>query len=273
MSFSLLKTVRSIAALTLTAAALEAATLTTVPMQGGMVMPMVSYNAQAARLEVMMPSEVPQLTPLLVSNPGDGFDAADPWFAALDPSARGDSFSRRYGFVMAPETDLLPEGTQMWIRKLSGPAELGVYQYSGSAPKAMEPIFGTAGSPLARPWSGMMFHPLFTAPPGTNELVASFQLYLVNTGSGQEVTGSASEILEFRWSNVSDGRPALTVAQRVVIAWPEGTGAQWVLEATDSLTSGVWEPVTNAPVILDGKPAVVLEGAASQRTFRMRFVP
>jgi len=150
---------------------------------------------------------------------------------------------------------------------------LSVYQYSGSDPKAMEPIFGTAGSPLARPWNGMMFHPLFAAPPGTNELVASFQLYLVNAASGQEVTGSASEILEFRWSNVVDGRPVLTVAQRVVIAWPEGTAAQWVLEATDSLASGAWEPVTNTPVIVDGKPAVVLEGAAAQRTFRMRFVP
>ena len=95
------------------APAVRAAILTAVPMQGGMVMPMVSYHAADGRLHVMMPPETPQLTPLLVSHPGDGFDPADPWFDALDPGRQGQSFSRRYGFVMDTVTDPLPAAS--WL--------------------------------------------------------------------------------------------------------------------------------------------------------------
>ena len=118
----------------------------------------------------MMPAEVPQLTPLMVSNPGDSFDPADPWFDALDPSRQGLSFSRRYGFVMDTMTDPLPPNTAIWLRKVSGSPELGFYRYSGSAPKAWEPIFGTAGTTNALFWNGMMFHPGVTAPPGTRRV-------------------------------------------------------------------------------------------------------
>jgi hypothetical protein len=65
-------------------AAALAATLTSVPMQGGMVMPMVAYHADLGHLHVLMPDEIPQLTPLLVSHPGDQFDPADPWFDDLE---------------------------------------------------------------------------------------------------------------------------------------------------------------------------------------------
>jgi hypothetical protein len=113
--------------LTVAASAGRAATLSSVPMQGGMVMPMVSYHSSDGMMHVMMPATVPQLTPLMVSNPGDSFDSADPWFGALDPSAQGKAFSRRYGFVMDANTELLPAGTQIWIRKLSGsPGAVGV---------------------------------------------------------------------------------------------------------------------------------------------------
>jgi hypothetical protein len=250
----------------------HAATLTAVPMQGGMVMPMVSYNAAASRLQVMMPPETPQLTPLLFSNPGDAFDPADPWFDALDPSRQGASFSRRYGFVMDAVSDPLPAGTQMWIRKLSGPPELGVYRYSGSAPKALEPIFGTAGTTNARAWNGMMFHPVFAAPPGTNGISAIFELFLRNTSNGQEVANSATGPLEFHWTNVPDGRPAIGVAHRIRIAWPATTTTNWVLESSSPL-GGDWSIVTNAPVMMDGQPCVLLEGAAAQEYFRMRYVP
>jgi len=261
------------AALLLGTALSHAAILTSVPMQGGMAMPMVSYNAAAGRLHVMMPPEIPQLTPLLVSNPSDSFDPADPWFDALDPSRQGASFSRRYGFVMDAASDPLPAGTQMWIRKLSGPPELGVYRYSGSAPKALEPTFGTAGTTNARAWNGMMFHPVFSAPPGTNDLTATFDLYLFDTTTGQEVANSDSGPLEFTWTNVPDGRPALSTSQRIVIAWPSATTANWVLESVNPLNATSWSVVTNAPVTVDGQPCVVLHGVAAQQYFRMRYVP
>lgn len=250
-----------------------AATLTAVPMQGGMAMPMVSYNAIAGRIEVMMPMDVPQLTPLLVSNPGDNFDPGDPWFDSVDPSRQGAAFSRRYGFVMAAMTDPLPANTQMWIRKLSGSPELKAYRYKETAPKAWEPIFGTDGATNAMYWSGMMFHPAFTAPPGTNELTATFEVYLLDTTTGLEVANSSSGPLVFNWSNVPDGRPVLTLAQRIVVGWPASTTTNWVLESASTANSATWTAVTNQPVTVAGQPSVVLEGSATQQYFRMRYVP
>ncbi len=248
----------------------NAAVLTSVPMQGGMVMPMVSYHAEEGHVHVMMPMDVPELTPLMVSNPGDGFDPADPWYGALDPRGQGASFSRRYGFVMDAATDPLPAGRQIWIRKLSGPAELRIYAYSGNAPKMFQPIFGTDGAPAARAWNGMMFHPVFAAPPGTNRLTAVFEVYVVETATGREIPGSASDRLEFTWTNVPDGRPSLAISSRIVVAWSAETAAKWVLESTSSVEAGPWSVVTNTPVVLDGQPAIVVEGAAAQRYFRMR---
>jgi hypothetical protein len=253
--------------------AAHAAVLNAVPMQGGMVMPMVSYNAAAGRIQVMMPSEIPQLTPLLVSNPADSFNPADPWFDELDPSRRGASFSRRYGFVMAAMTDPLPDGTQMWIRRLSGPPELKFFRYAAAVPKAFDPIFGTEGMTNALYWDGSMFHPTITAPPGTNVLSATFEIYLLNTNTGQPVTNSSSGPLVFDLTNVSDGRPALSIAHKVVVAWPAATTTNWVLEAAGSADATTWTIITNATVVVDGEPAVVFESGGGQQYFRMRYVP
>jgi len=249
-----------------------AATLTGVPMQGGMAMPMVAYQAQDGHLHVTMPAEVPQLTPLMVSNPGDTFDPADPWFDSLDPSRQGQSFSRRYGFVMDTMTDPLPAGMEIWIRKVSSPPELGFYRYAGSAPKNWEPIFGTAGTSNALHWDGMMFHPGVSAPAGTNSLTATFEAYLVNTSTGQQVPDSGSGPLVFNWTNVPDGRPTLDIGLKVVVAWPAATSG-YALEWADTASASVWSAVTNTPVTLDGQPAVVLESGAAAKFFRMRKAP
>ena len=250
----------------------RAATLTAVPMQGGMAMPMVSYHADDGHLHMMMPGDVPQLTPLLVSHPGTNFVAGDPWYDFLDPSRQGLSFSRRYGFVMDTMTDKLPTNTVIWLRKLSGPPELGIYRYSGSAPKAWQPIFGTAGTTNALYWKGDMFHPGITAPPGTNPLRSTFEAFLVDTNSNTEVPGSGTGPMVFDFTNVSDGRPALNLAQKIVVAWPS-TATNWVLESATTLSSADWATVTNTSVTVDGQPAVVLDGSAGKKFFRMRLAP
>ena len=260
-----------VVSLTVAAGSGRAATLTGVPMQGGMVMPMVSYHSSDGKVHVMMPATVPQLTPLLVSNPGDSFDPADPWFGALDPSAQGRAFSRRYGFVMDANTDLLPAGTQIWIRKLSGSAGLSAYRYAETEPKALQPIFGTEGVTNALYWNGMMFHPVFAAPPGTNSYSATFEVYLLDTTTGQEVTGSSSGPLVFTWTDVPDGRPSLNIGTRTVVFWPT-SATNWALEGASALPGGTWTPVTNAPVALEGQSAVVLEPGETRMMFRMKLV-
>lgn len=260
------------AAATFAAHTVSAATLNAVPMQGGMVMPMVSYSAADGRLHVMSEPTIPQLTPLLISNPGDSFAAEDPWFSALDPSAQGLAFSRRYGFVMNTMTDPLPPGTTIWLRKLSGPPDLGAYRYANTPPKAFEPVFGTAGSPPALPWNGMMFHPTFTAPPGTNTFSATFDAYLADTATGTEIAHSSSGAFTLTWTTVPDGRPALRIAAKVAITWTPVSGND-VLEVADRLPADHWTPVTASPITLDGQPTVILDAAASTKVYRLRSVP
>jgi hypothetical protein len=260
-----------ILALTLTAPS-PAAVLTSVPMQGGMVMPMLSYSAGDGALHVDVDPTIPALTPLLASNPGDRFDPADPWYDSLDPCRQGLAFSRRYGFVMSSTTDPLPDGTAIWIRKLTGSPALGAYRYRSTDPKAWEPIFGTAGSTNALLWNGMMFHPGITAPPSTNSYWAKFEAYLVNNTTGLEVPASSTGPFSLNWTSVPDGRPALALAQRIVVSWP-ASATNWVLETADTMRPANWTTVTNEPVMLDGQPAVVLDASGTGKFFRLGIAP
>lgn len=263
-----------IAGSALLASNVSATLLTGVPMQGGMIMPMLRYNAGTGHIQVMLTNTVPTLTPLLVSNPADNFDPGDPWFTALDPSARGASFSRRYGFMWDNYlSDALPANTEVWIRKLSSSPGLNAYRYAEFEPKAFAPIFGTDGTPGAMMWNRMMFHPCFTAAPGTNTFTAEFEVYLANTTTGQEVPNSSTDTITFNFNNLPDGRPELLLAPKILVGWSENASTNWVLERASSPNSAAWTPVTNAPVAVEGHSAVVLDNSAAQQYFRMRYVP
>jgi len=249
-----------------------AATLTSVPMQGGMVMPMLSYNASDGTLHVSVDPTVPQLTPLLISNPTDRFDLADPWYDCLDPSRQGLAFSRRYGFVMDTATDKIPAGTAIWIRKLSSSPVLGAYRYRSGANKAWQPIFGTADSTNALQWDGIMFHPGFTAPPGTQTYTATFEAFLMDTTTGTPVPGANTGPFVFNWTDVPDGRPTLCAGANVVISWP-ASATNYVLEAADTLSATNWTPVTNIPAPVNGQSTIVLAPCEARQFFRMRLGP
>jgi hypothetical protein len=252
--------------------AVRAATLTAVSMQGGMLMPAVTYSNSDARVHVTMPVEVPILTPLLASNPEDNFDPADPWYDNLDPGRQGYAFSRRYGFNPGMVSDPLPANTVYSIRKLSGSPELGFYRYNQSAPKAWEPIFGTAGSPVSRIWNGIMFHPGVSAPAGTNTYSATFEVYLYDTNLNLEVANSSSGPLVFEFGNQPDGRPDLGLALTFAVSWPTST-VNWVVESAESLTATQWTVVTNLPFVVDGQSAVLLGVGEAGRCYRMRRAP
>jgi hypothetical protein len=249
-----------------------AAILTAVPMQGGMVMPMISYHAASGTVGVMLDPTIPQLTPLRISHSTDSFDPGDPWFDALDPSRQGLAFSRRYGFVMDTMTDALPPGTALWIRKISGSPDLGFFRYRNTAPKAWEPIFGTAGSPDAWRWDGMMFHPGITAPPADTDLSATFEVYLADASTGAPIAGSGTGPFQLAFTRVPDGRPTLAIAQKLVLRWPTTQG-RWILEASDNPTGSPWTPVGIEPVTLDGQPTVLLEASGTRKFYRLAPAP
>jgi hypothetical protein len=259
------------------AGSVPAAVLTIVPMQGGMLMPVVYYHADTDSVTVDLSAIVvtAQLTPLLVSNPKDRFSPDDPWFDSLDPSRQGLAFSRRYGFDMDAMTDYLLDNRELWIRKLSSSPGLGIYDYS-SAPKVWTPIFGTAGTSNATYWDGWMWHVGITAPPGTNTYSATFEVYVVNTLTGQEVPGSASGPFALNWTDVPDGRPPLNIAvsasRQVQLTWPAGA-TNWTLVSAPTPTATNWVAVTNAPVTLKNQATVTLAPIGSPQHFRLRYTP
>ncbi len=253
----------------------SAAVLTSVPMQGSMLMPEVYYHADsdAATVDLSAIAVTAQLTPLLVSNPNDSFSPADPWFDWLDPSRKGLAFSRRYGFEMDVMSDLLPSNRELWIRKLSGSPELGIFDYRpNSTPKRWTPIFGTAGSSDAAYWSGSMWHVGVTAPPGTNRYTATFEIYVVNTDTGLEVPGSGSGPFVLDWTDMPDGRPELNVALQLTgqlqLTWP-ASATNWTLVSAISPDASNWSVVTNQSAVVDGFRTVVVAGSGPQKFFRM----
>jgi hypothetical protein len=251
--------------------AVNAATLTQVPMQGGMLMPAVTYSNSSGRVHVVMPVDSPQLTPLLVSNPVDNFDPADPWYQDLDPSREGRSFSRRYGFNKL-NTNQPPAGTAFWIRKLSGPPELEFFRYSGSAPKAWEPIFGTDGTTNGLSWNQVMFHPAITAPVSTNPLTATFEVVIMDTNLMQEVADSSSGPLVFNFTNSDDGRPDLGMGYYFALSWATNA-TNWVVESAASITATNWTALTNAPTLMDGGAMFIMDPVEAGKMYRMRRNP
>lgn len=248
------------------------ATLDEVSMQGTMLMPMISYQADVGRLQVMMPAGTAQLTPLMVSHAEDQFDPADPWFENLDPAAQGFSFSRRYGFVMGMSSDPLPPDTEMWIRKLSGPEALAFYRYSRNPPKAWDPIFGTSGAPAARPWNGMMFHPGVSAPAGEQGYSATFEVYLVDTNTGNEIAHSGTGPIVLDFTNVPDGRPSLEIHWMPAVSWPE-EAVGWIVEYATSPHAAAWTAMTNTPTLVEGRPTLLMESLPDDLFLRMRRLP
>jgi hypothetical protein len=149
---------------------------------------------------------------------------------------------------------------------------LGAYRYRSGSPRLWEPIFGTGGVTNALYWDGTMFHPGFTALPGAGTFTATFEAFLINTADGTPVPGANSAPFTLNWTVAPDGRPTLSIAQRIVIGWPL-SATNYVLEAADTLPASSWTSLTNTPVLLDGQLSVVLETGAASRFFRMRLGP
>jgi hypothetical protein len=261
------------------ATSLSAAVLTEVPMQGSMLMPTVWYHEETDSVTVGLESIIitAQLTPLLVSNPSDRFNPADPWFASLDPSRQGLAFSRRYGFVMHALSDYLPPDRALWIRRIAASPGLSFFDYNDfTPPLTWNPIFGTAGTTNATYWNRVMWHIGVAAPPGTNNYAATFEIFVMDTTSGQPVTNSSSGPFLLEWTCVPDGRPELTIAatatNHVVLTWP-ASATNWLLVSAPDAAARVWTTNTAPVTTNNARATVVLSNAAPQQFFRLQHHP
>jgi hypothetical protein len=65
----------------------------------------------------------------------------------------------------------------------------------------------------------------------------------------------------------------ISITPKVFVAWPAVTSTtNWVLQSAASINAANWTTVTNAPVIVDGQPGVVLDNSATQQFFRLNYV-
>lgn len=118
------------------------------------------------------------------------------------------------------------------------------------------------------------------APGGATNVTGSFVLptgdYTIFIGGNDlanKTSGTALVAHGLAATLTVTSTPALSIAQKVFVAWPPGTAANWVLQSAPSLNGPTWTGVTNATVIVDGQPGVVLDNNAAQQFFRWHYVP
>ena len=201
-----------------------AETLTQVPMQGGMIHVGITYHehADAGMFHVHLDEGIPQLLPLSKSHPQDDFDPSAPWYHHLSPNGMGMAFNRQYGFVMDAESDFLPEGTAIRIRQLEASPDLLAFEYRTSNGGSWNPMFGTFDSDPEFAWALTMFHPAYAAPEGSGRLMATYEVYLVDTATGTRSDHAMAAEFELSWmAGPMVGEPELTISNPIMISWPE----------------------------------------------------
>lgn len=118
------------------------------------------------------------------------------------------------------------------------------------------------------------------ATGGANTVTGSFALpagdYTIMIG-GNDIANKTSDTALSAYGIAAilsvTPTPTITIAPKVFVAWPSGILTNWVLQFASSINATNWTSVTNAPVIVDGQPGVVLGSDAAGQYFRLRYVP
>ena len=87
-----------------------------------------------------------------------------------------------------------------------------------------------------------MFHPDFTAPPGTGSYTATFEAFVVDTATGTPIAAGNTGPFALNWTVVPDRRPTVSIAQKTMPSWPT-TATKYVLESANSLMRSVHQNV------------------------------
>lgn len=107
----------------------------------------------------------------------------------------------------------------------------------------------------------------FLLPPG------DYTLFIGGNDLANKLEGTALTARGLAATLTVTPTPGLSIAPKVFVAWPAGKATNWLLEASSALGTNTWTSVTNAPVIVDGQPGVVLDRSAAQQYFRFNYVP
>jgi hypothetical protein len=234
--------------------------------------------------------------PVLTMATNGSYDPAKPW-AVLN----GTAYSRRLGWddpnrknanVSQRITNLVQSvygaNARIWIECLNRSAGLEAYLAIGKfgvnadnttnvdvSLGAYSGIFGTAGSSNRWQWDGNMDHNTYavalTNLVSSNQVfTASYKIYIGDsTGSELSAASGASTTTTWTWQGPAWAyAPALGIQSAVVLSWTPTRGTV-ELQSAGSLSNPTWATVTNTPVSLDGKTAVILDASAAQKFFRL----
>lgn len=170
--------------------------------QGGMIMPMVSINANdnvnptSGVIAINFnPASTPQLLPLETLSPGSWFAEDAAWRTDIGSPAgvggtpvanagNGGSFNSQYGFTFMANPMMgmanIPTGKSLAIRlvSISSPDLLSFNHVN--ADNRWDPIFTTIDSQVL--WNGSMWHNFFVIPATASETVysATFEIFIAN---------------------------------------------------------------------------------------------
>ncbi|MGO9200025.1 MAG: hypothetical protein ACLQM8_05735 [Limisphaerales bacterium] len=113
-----------------------------------------------------------------------------------------------------------------------------------------------------------LIHPLYDLGPAPTNRFDATGIFLQESGSATDGTfGYELFVQEIDPSALAD----LTIAMKPVITWP-GSLSNYELQSRDSLTSTNWTVVTNAPVLVNGQNAVILDPTAVQSFYRLQRI-
>jgi hypothetical protein len=231
----------ALAALLALAPCAVATTLTTIPSpvaQGGMVHINTVFLDQASgTFDIHLDTGTPELKPLTLWKPGDTFDPSDPWYDELDPSQQGRLFSSRYGFLVdVGNSDPTPAGFSLGVRLVSASPGLAAYYYRGtSGSELFDEVFTPSHDYVL--WSGVMWHPVFTASaPGNYS--ATFEFFVANATRSGDVD----------YSTVASPAAGYSTAQATLnfAAVPEPASALLVMAGAGALACLRRRPASRA---------------------------
>lgn len=110
-------------------------------------------------------------------------------------------------------------------------------------------------------------HPRYSLGPVPAIPFDAIGIFTQESGSGSQGTNGYELFIQ----QVLPHHPAaeLAIAQSVTISWPANTDT-YQLEWRSEAGAGAWTPVTNAPVVINGRNTVILPPTSPQRFYQLR---
>lgn len=110
-------------------------------------------------------------------------------------------------------------------------------------------------------------HPRYNLGPAPTNRFDVIGIFSQESGSGSQGTNGYELFVQQVLPH--NPAPELAIGLNATISWPANTDT-YQLEWRESADAGEWSPVTNAPVVIDGRNTVILPPSSPQRYYQLR---